>query len=40
MLALDQVIGIDGHVVAQVVETEFVVGAEGDVALICPAPGV
>ena len=35
MLALYKVLGLHGHVVAQVVETEFVVGSEGDVGIIC-----
>ena len=34
---LYQVAGFDGHVVAQVVETEFVVGTEGDVAVVSAA---
>ena len=37
MLALYKVLGLHGHVVAQVVETEFVVGSEGDVSIICRA---
>ena len=32
MLTLDKVLGGHRHVVAKVVETEFVVGTEGDVA--------
>ena len=35
MLALDKVLGAGSHVVAEVVETELVVGTEGDVAVIC-----
>ena len=35
MLALYKVLGLHGHVVAQVVKTEFVVGSEGDVGIIC-----
>ncbi len=38
--ALDQVTGRPGHVVAQVVEAELVVGAVGDVAGIAGPPGV
>jgi len=34
VLALNHVLGRHGHVVAQVVETELVVGTEGDVALV------
>ena len=37
MLALHQVGGRDGHVVAKIVETELIVGSEGDIGLICPA---
>ena len=37
MLALNQVGRVLGHVVAQVVETELVVGAEGNVGQICTA---
>ena len=37
VLALDKVLRIDGHVVAQVVKAEFVVGTEGDVGLVCLA---
>ncbi len=31
---LHEVVGVHGHVVAEVVEAEFVVGAEGDVATV------
>ena len=37
MLALHEVFLGGGHVVAEVVETELVVGTESDVAVICPA---
>ncbi len=36
---LDQVLRIDGHVIAQVVESEFVVGTVGDVGIVCLSPG-
>ena len=39
MLALHQIFLADSHVVPKVVETEFVVGSEGDVAFIGPAAG-
>ena len=35
VLALNEVVHRSGHVVAEVVETEFVVGTEGDVACVC-----
>ena len=40
MFALHKVLGIDGHVVAQVIEAEFVVGTEGDVGLVRGLAGV
>ena len=35
VLALHKILGILSHIVAQIVETEFVVGTEGDVCQIC-----
>ncbi len=40
VLALHEVLLHDGHIVTQIVETELVVGAEGDVAVVCLAAGV
>ena len=37
MFALHQIIGVDGHIVAQIIETELVVGTESDITFICPA---
>ena len=37
VLALHQVAGTGSHIVAQIIETEFVVGTEGDVGHISPA---
>ena len=40
VLALHEVFRTDGHVVAQVIETEFVVGTEGDVGQVGTAAGI
>ena len=37
MFALNQIRGGHSHIVAQIVEAEFVVGAERDVAFVCGA---
>ena len=40
VLPLHKVVHIDGHIVPKVIETELVVGTEGDVAVVCSLTGV
>ena len=40
VLALHEVLLADGHIVAQIVEAEFVVGAEGNVAVVGAPSGI
>ena len=40
MLALNEIVHVDSHVVTQIVEAELVVGTEGDVAVVGLLPGI
>ena len=37
VLPLDKILGVDCHVVTEVVEAEFIVGSESDVRVVCLA---